>query len=332
MKKLLNDPDAFVDEMIEGLCEATPSLRLHDEDRRVICRASRPEGAKVGVVSGGGSGHLPLFTGYVGRGLLDSCSIGNVFAGPTLQSCVNAMRAANTGRGVLRLYGNYGGDRMNFDLAGELLADENVTSTTVLGTDDIASAPPEKAETRRGVAGLVYAYKTAGASAEFGADLDEVTRIAQETVDRTRTIGCAMTACQLPGAKQPAFVLAEDEIEMGMGIHGEPGIWRDKLRPADEIADDMLTRLLAEVPSKADGRVSVLVNSLGSTSLEELYIVYRSVSRILREAGYGVVSSLVGRYATSMEMGGISISLLHLDDEILRLLESPADSPFFRVG
>lgn len=331
MKKLMNSADTFVDEMLDGLCEAHPGLVRDAVDPRVIRRARMSGTPKVGIVSGGGSGHLPLFTGYIGPGLLDACAIGNVFAGPNVSSSVTAMRAADSGRGVLRLYGNYGGDRMNFDIAGEMLEEEGIRSTTVLGTDDIASAAPAEASKRRGVAGLIYAYKTAGAMADAGADLEEVTRVAAKTVSRMRTIGCAFSPTQLPGADRPTFTLADDEIEMGMGIHGEPGIWRDKLKPADVIADEMLERLLDEIPEGADDRVAVLVNSLGATSLEELFIVYRRVSQRLKAAGRRIVQPLVGRYVTSLEMGGASISLLHVDDELERLLAAPADCPFWRV-
>lgn len=329
MKKLMNRPQDFVDEMLDGLVEANPSLMRDGENGRVIRRAVSNV-SKVGVVSGGGSGHLPLFTGYVGQGLLDTCSIGNVFEGPTVGSCVDAMKLADQGKGVLRLYGNYGGDRMNFDMAGELLEDE-IRSTTVLGTDDIASAGPNERQKRRGVAGIIFAYKAAGAAAEGGADLDAVTAIAQRTVDMTRTIGVALSPCQVPGANSPSFILGEDEIEMGMGIHGEPGIWRDKLKPADAIIDEMIERLLADRPQGAGNRASILVNSLGATPLEELFILYRRASRKLREAGFEIAQPLVGHFATSMEMAGVSVSLCFLDKERETLLESPCSCPFWTV-
>lgn len=332
MKKLMNAPADFVDEMLDGLTAAYPgSFVRAGESGRVIRRAEGARQGKVGVVSGGGSGHLPLFTGYVGKGLLDSCSIGNVFEGPTVDSCIEAIRLADGGKGVLRLYANYGGDRMNFDMAGELVEDEIMT-TTVLGTDDIASAGPQETGKRRGVAGIVYAYKAAGAKAEDGAPLEAVTEIAQRTVDSTRTIGVALSPCQVPGAAQPSFTIGEDEIEMGMGIHGEPGIWRDKLKPADAIADEMVERLLADAPRGRGSRVSVLVNSLGATPLEELLIVYRRVSAKLAGEGVEIVLPLVGHYATSMEMVGLSVSLCFLDGEIEALLRQPADSPFWRVA
>jgi len=331
MKKLMNAPDAFVHEMLDGLIAAHPSLIRQGPEGRVIRSAAAPQQGKVGIVSGGGSGHLPLFTGYVGRGLIDACAIGDVFAGPSVDACVASIKAADGGKGVLRLYGNYGGDRMNFDMAGELLEAEGIATTTVLGSDDVASAPPEEKQKRRGVAGIVYAYKCAGAKAAQGAALDDVTRVAAHAVERCRTIGCALAPCQIPGAAKPTFELNEDEIEMGMGIHGEPGIWRDKLRNADSIAHEMVERLLEDLPAEQGGRVSVLVNSLGATSLEELFIVYRRVAQQLKETGLIIVYPLVGHFVTSMEMAGVSISLLHLDEELEALLREPADCPFWKV-
>jgi dihydroxyacetone kinase-like protein len=328
MKKLMNSADGFVDEMLDGLVAANPSLV---REARVIRAAHAPRDGKVGIVSGGGSGHLPLFTGYVGPGLLDACAIGDVFAGPSVDACMAAIRAVDAGRGVLRLYGNYGGDRMNFDLAGELLEGEGIRTTTVLGTDDIASAGPEDMHKRRGVAGIIYAYKIAGAKADLGADLDEVTAAAAKAVARCRTIGVALSPCQIPGASRPTFEIGPEDIEMGMGIHGEPGIWRDKLRPADEIADEMLARLMADPADRSSSRVSVLVNSLGATPLEELFILYRRIAHQLSQQGLTVVRPLVGHYVTSMEMAGCSVSLLSLDDELEALLGAPAECPFWKV-
>jgi dihydroxyacetone kinase-like protein len=328
MKKLMNSADQFVDEMLDGLVAVHPSLVRED---RVIRTAQGAKSGRVGIVSGGGSGHLPLFTGYVGPGLLDACAIGDVFAGPSVDSCLAAIRVADGGQGVLRLYGNYGGDRMNFDLAGELLEGEGIRTTTVLGTDDIASAAPEEGNKRRGVAGIIYAYKIAGAKAELGASLDEVTATAAKAVAQCRTIGVALSPCQIPGAFKPTFEIAADEIEMGMGIHGEPGIWRDKLRPADRIADEMLERLLADPVKQPSKLVSVLVNSLGATPLEELFILYRRIAGQLIEQGFTIVQPMVGYYATSMEMAGCSVSILFLDEELEELLGAPAECPFWKV-
>jgi len=239
----------------------------------------------IGIVSGGGSGHLPVFTGYVGKGLIDACAIGDVFASPSADQMAEAMGQGNGGVGVLRLYGNYGGDVMNFDMAGDIVEMEDIRSTTVVVADDVVRAPPEEAEKRRGTGGLVYAYKAAGAKAEQMADLTEVTRIAQKTADCCRSIGMALTACTVPQAGKPTFEIGDDETEMGMGIHGEPGVWRGKLKPADAIADEMLKHLMKDMPIGPGVRVSVTVNSLGATPLEELYIVYRIVKRTFDDIG-----------------------------------------------
>ena len=331
MKKILNDPLAYVEQMLEGLVLAHPQYYARAGDGRVIQRAGGMRAGKVGVVSGGGSGHMPIFTGYVGQGLLDACAIGEVFSSPSVDQMAAAMRAGNGGAGVLRLYGNYGGDRMNFDMAGDMLEMEGVPSTTVLLADDVASAPAAEAEKRRGVAGMVYAYKCAGAAAEAGGDLADVTRVAQKTADAVRSIGVALTSCTVPAAGRPTFSIADDEMEMGMGIHGEPGVWRGKLRPADAIAGEMLDLLLADLPVARGDRVSVLVNSLGATPPEELYILYRVVAAHFAGLGASIVMPLVGRYATSMEMAGVSITVCRLDDELERLLHAPADCAFWRV-
>jgi dihydroxyacetone kinase-like protein len=331
MKKIMNDPAAYVDEMLDGLCMAHPeSYRRLGEDGRVIARASGPVGGKVGIVSGGGSGHLPLFTGYVGKGLLDACAIGNVFAGPSVGDCVDGMRAADSGAGVLRLYGNYGGDRMNFDMAGEMLELDGMKTTTVLVADDIASASRADQHKRRGVAGLVYAFKVAGAKADqSGASLSDVTQTARKAAGACGSIGVALTPCVVPEAGKPTFTIADDEMEMGMGIHGEPGIWRGKLASADTIVAEMLERLLADMDIGRGERVSVLVNSLGAIPHEELYILYRFVARELAAKGIAIVAPLIGRYATSMEMAGASLTFLRLDGELETLLRAPATCPFW---
>ncbi|WP_099827894.1 dihydroxyacetone kinase subunit DhaK [Oceaniglobus indicus] len=333
MKKILNDPVDYVDETLAGMVAAHPEhYRLHGDDGRVLARATLPAEGKVGIVTGGGSGHLPVFCGYVGTGLLDAAAIGDVFASPSAEQMADAIRVADRGAGVLRLYGNYGGDVMNFDMAGDLVDFEDITCTTVLLSDDVASAPPAEKEKRRGVAGMVYAFKIAGAAAEAGRDLDAVTKIAQQTADNCRSVGAALSSCTVPQAGKPTFDIGDDEMEMGMGIHGEPGVWRDKLRPADAIAEEMMDRLLDDMPLASGDRVSVMVNSLGATPLEELYILYRTVKQRLEDAGATIVMPLVGRYATSMEMAGVSFTLCKLEGDMEQMLTAPCDCAFWRVG
>lgn len=332
MKKILNSPQAYVDEMLEGLVAAHPeALRRLGDDGRVIARAGGVVKGKVGIVTGGGSGHLPVFLGYVGDGLLDACAVGNVFAGPRVGDCQIAARIADGGAGVLQLYGNYGGDRMNFDMAQEFLELEGVQVASVRVADDVASASPAERVKRRGVAGMVYAFKIAGARAAEGASLTEVAAAARKAADGCRSIGVALTPCVVPESGKASFAIGDDEIEFGMGIHGEPGIWRGAMKSADALADEMLERLLPELELTRGSRVAVLVNSLGATPHEELYILYRRVARVLADRGATPVMPLVGRYATSMEMAGASLTLMPLDGELERLLKAPAHCPFWRV-
>ena len=333
MKKILNDPASYVDETLAGLIAAHPEhYRLHGDTGRVVARANETPEGKVGIVTGGGSGHLPVFTGYVGTGLLDACAIGDVFASPSAEQMADAIRVADRGAGVLRLYGNYGGDVMNFDMAGDLVDFDDIRCTTVLLADDVASADASERDKRRGVAGMVYAFKIAGAAAEAGQDLDAVTAVAQRAADACRSIGVALGPCTVPQAGKPTFDIGDDEMEIGMGIHGEPGMRRGKLLPADDIANEMMDRLLEDLPLANGDRVSVLVNSLGATPPEELYILYRTVKARLEGAGAAIVMPLVGRYATSMEMAGVSFTLCQLDDELETLLHAPCDCAFWTVG
>lgn len=332
MKKILNVPADYVDEMLEGLRAAHPeSFELIGDDRRVVVRAGGPVKGKVAIVTGGGSGHLPVFLGYIGDGLIDGCAVGNVFAGPRVADCQLVMQHADGGAGVLALYGNYGGDRMNFDMAQELLELDGKAITSLRVADDVASAPPEQREKRRGVAGLVFVYKVAGAAAARGATLAEVTAAATKAAQAVRSIGVALTPCIVPESGKPTFAIADDEVEFGMGIHGEPGIWRGKLKSADALADEMLDRLLPELNATRGTRMAVLVNSLGATPPEELYILYRRIASRLADLGVTPVMPLVGRYATSMEMAGASLSLMPLDAELEALLKAPANCPFWKV-
>ena len=328
-QKLINDGAAAVDEMLEGVLAAHgDKLFRPDNTPRAVVSRHGPRPGKVAVVIGGGSGHEPTFLGFVGKGLADAAAIGNVFASPPPQPAVDAALAANGGAGVLFMYGNYAGDVMNFDMASELLALEGVEARTVLTTDDIASAPPDQKEKRRGVAGNVFVFKAAGAAADRMLPLDEVERIARHANARTFTVGVALAPCSLPATRRNNFEIAAGEMEIGMGIHGEPGVRRGSLEPAADIAHHLTDRILADLPYMAGDEVAVLVNGLGATPREELYVLWRSVHADLAAAGVGVRRTWVGEYATSIEMAGASVSLLKLDDELLALLDAPCESPF----
>ncbi len=332
MKKILNDPFAYATETLRGLVRAYPQYyRLVEGQERVVARAGGVVPGKVGIVTAGGSGHLPVFTGYVGPGLLDACACGDVFASPTADEMAEAIRAANAGAGVLRLYGNYGGDVMNFDMAGDLVEFDDIETTSVLLRDDVASASPAERDKRRGVAGMVFAFKIAGAAATAGRDLATVTRVAQKAADAVRSMGVALGPCTVPAVGHPTFEIAEDEMEIGMGIHGEPGVRRGKLQPANAIADQLLDPILADFGLGKGERVAVLVNSLGATPVEELFILYDRIATRCEDAGLVVANTMVGRYATSMEMSGASLTLLHLDTELETYLTAPAECAFWKV-
>jgi len=329
VKKIINSPDAFAGEVLEGILLAhSDRLTAVSADNRAVVRAAMPPG-RVGIVTGGGSGHLPLFLGYVGTGLCSGVAVGNVFSSPSAEQIFAATRASDTGGGVLYLYGNYGGDVFNFDLAGDLAEADDIDVATVLGTDDVASAPRGKKETRRGVAGIFFAYKIAGAAAERGDDLATVAALAQRAVDGTGTVGVGLSPTILPAAGKPTFTLPDGEMEIGIGIHGEPGSHRGPLETADEISDRLLAQIVDDQQLTAGDTVAVLVNGLGATPLEELYVLYRRVAAELAARSITIHRSYVGEFATSLEMAGASLSLLRLDDELTTLLDAPADSPFF---
>jgi phosphoenolpyruvate---glycerone phosphotransferase subunit DhaK len=330
MQKLINDPDAFVEETIDGILAAHGHrLRRADDDPRVLIRAGAPVAGKVAIVTGGGSGHLPLFLGYVGEGLADAVAVGNVFASPSAEQMMAATRGADGGAGVLYLFGNYGGDVMNFSLAAELIAAEGVRVETVVGADDVASAPKGEEGRRRGIAGIFFLYKVAGARAAEGASLDEVTDATRHAAANVRSMGVALAPCIVPAAGRPTFEVPEGEMEIGMGIHGEPGVRRGLLEPADAIADDLVAAILADLPHERGDKVDVLVNGLGSTPVEELYILYRRIAEAITGAGLTVRRVWVGEYATSLEMAGASVSILRSDPELARLMDAPASTPLF---
>lgn len=328
-QKLINDGNHAVDEMLAGVLAAHPNHLTLAAPRAIVAKHG-PRPGKVALVIGGGSGHEPTFLGFVGKGLADAAAVGNVFASPPPQPAVDAALATQGGAGVLFMYGNYAGDVMNFDMASELLEMEGIEARTVLTTDDIASSPdPAK---RRGVAGNVFIFKCAGAAADLMLPLDEVERIARHANARTYTMGVALSACSLPQTRRLNFNLPPGEMEIGMGIHGEPGIRRGPLKPANEVADEIIDAILTEMAAPAGGKVAILVNSLGSTPLMELYILYARVAERLASAGLTVHTALVGPYCTSMEMAGASITVMHLDDELTQMLDHPCDCAMFRVG
>ncbi|MFL0167044.1 dihydroxyacetone kinase subunit DhaK [Candidatus Clostridium helianthi] len=331
MKKLMNKAQDFARETIEGIILAHPeSLKMVNDNFRCIVRADERKANKVAIATGGGSGHLPTFLGYVGYGLADGVTVGNVFASPSAECMYEVDKAINNGAGVLHLYGRYGGDIMNFGMAEEFASLDGIEVEEVLVTDDVASAPKGEEDKRRGVAGLFYAYKIAGAAAEKMYSLKEVKEVAQKAVNNTRTMGVALSSCTVPEAGKPTFTIDDDEMEIGMGIHGEPGIERTKLKTSDEVVEQMLNRIIEDLPYESGDEVSILVNGLGATPLEELYIAYRKASKILEEKNIKIYRNYIGEFATSMEMAGLSITLLKLDSELKELLDFEAYSPFFQ--
>jgi dihydroxyacetone kinase-like protein len=330
MKKLINKAERFVEEMMEGILLAYGAqVQCLDPEKRILVRKEPAPKGKVGIMTAGGSGHLPVFLGYVGDGLLDGCAVGNVFASPSASKMADTIKACDSGGGVLCLFGNYGGDRMNMDLACETVEFEGIQTRKVLVKDDIASSPKESSDKRRGVAGMVYAFKIAGAAAAAMKNLNEVADLAQKALDNTRSMGVALSACIVPEVGKATFRVEDDEIEVGMGIHGEPGIEVRKMMTADEVAQTLLDRIVADMPLVKGSEVSVMINGLGATPLEELLIVYRKVALLLQAMGVSIYMPHIGEFATSMEMAGLSLTVMKLDSELKQLLRAPASTPFY---
>lgn len=331
MKKIINRPEDFVKDTMEGIIAAyVDKVKLYNDDYRILLSSYPVKEGKVGIVTAGGSGHLPVFLGYVGQGLLDGCTVGNVFASPSSAKMADTIRACDRGNGVLVLFGNYGGDKMNFELACETVdLEDDIKTEMVLVKDDVASAPASEAERRRGVAGMIYAFKIAGAKAENGGTLKEVADVTRKALKNIRTMGMALTSCIVPEVGKPTFSLADDEMEIGMGIHGEPGLEVRKMMTAAELADLLLSKILSDMPLVNGDEVSIMINGLGATPLEEQLIVYKSVAELLQKRGVRVYMPHIGEYATSMEMAGISITLFKLDAELKGLLGQVARSPFY---
>ena len=332
-KKLINAPDQIIQEMIEGMTGAHPDLlRVEGETGRAIVAVDGPRAGKVGIVIGGGSGHEPAFAGYVGRGLADAAAVGNVFASPSPAHIVEAAHAADGGAGVLLLYGNYTGDVLNFTMAAEELAGEGMNVRQVAVADDVASAPPERKNERRGIAGDFFVFKIAGAAADLGEPLARVEALARAANDATCSMGVALSPCSLPQTAKPNFTIGAEDMEIGMGLHGEPGIRRQKLATADVVTDELMDNLARELSLAQGDRVSVLVNGLGATSQIELYVMFRRVKQRLDALGVRIHASWVGEYATSLEMAGASVTLLKLDDTLQALLDHPCRTLALTVG
>jgi dihydroxyacetone kinase-like protein len=329
LKKLMNDPNAFAAEALEGLVQAYPQYVTKIQGFTAVRRSDAPIAGKVTVLTGGGSGHEPMFAGFVGPGWADASVAGNVFTSPPPPPICAAAKSVHGGAGLLFLYGNYVGDVLNFDTAAEMLAEEGIRVSTVRICDDVASASPERRDERRGIAGDFFVIKAACARAEERADLTEVTTAAKKANDQTRSMGVALTSCVIPASGRPIFELSDEEMEIGMGLHGEPGVRRGPLAAADTVAEDMVSRILADLPAKARDEVAVLVNGLGATPLSELFIMFRAAHRRLSEAGLIVWRSYVGNFASSLDMAGCSMTIMRLDSELKRLLSAPAQSPAF---
>ena len=328
MKKLINEIDNIVDEMLDGMTLAYPQYVKRLPGLEVLVRAGGSEG-KVALVSGGGSGHEPAHGGFVGKGMLDAAVAGAVFTSPTPDQVYEAILAANGGKGVLLVIKNYTGDVMNFEMAADMARDEGIEVEQVIVADDVAVQNSTWTTGRRGIAGTIFVHKLAGACAEAGGSLADVKRIAEKVIANVRSMGMAVDACTVPAAGKPSFDLAEDEIEIGIGIHGEPGVRREKISTVNEISDTLLNKILAEDIYHEGDEVAVMVNGMGGTPLMELFVANKHVHEVLEGKGIKIYKTLVGNYMTSLDMEGFSITLLKVDDELKALLDAPADTPAF---
>ncbi|WP_183431188.1 bifunctional sugar-binding transcriptional regulator/dihydroxyacetone kinase subunit DhaK [Mesorhizobium sp. RMAD-H1] len=333
IKKFLNNPNDVVEEMLDGVTKAHAAYiqPIKGSNRSLVAKHG-PRTGKVGLVIGGGTGHEPCFLGYVGKGLADAVAIGNIFSSPPPTPILECAKAASGGKGVLFVYGNYAGDVMNFEMAAEMAQEEGIEVRTVLTTDDIASSPIEDREGRRGVAGNIFVFKIAGAACDRGLSLAECEAVTRKANDRTFTMGVALEPCSLPQTRRHNFEIGPNDIEIGMGIHGERGVVRDRMMPADEITDRIMDRIFSEMKAVPGDRVAVLVNSFGATPLMELYILFRRVAQRLSAKDITIEANWVGHYCTSLDMVGASISILHLDSELSELLHHPCDTAFLRVN
>jgi phosphoenolpyruvate---glycerone phosphotransferase subunit DhaK len=326
MQRIVNDPNQVVEEMLRGFVAAHPERVRATANPRVIAAVNAPSAGRVGVVTGGGSGHKPAFIGYIGRNMVDAVAVGEIFTSPTARAFADAFKAANGGRGVACLYGNYAGDNMNVKMATRLVHDEGIEVKTVVANDDVPSAPRGEEGKRRGVAGEVLMWKIGGAKAALGGTLDEVIAAAGKAIACTRSVGIGLTPCTIPAVGHPNFSIEPGRMEVGIGHHGEPGIRVETLRPAKDMARMMLDIVLPDLPFAAGDELAVLVSGLGATPVMELYILYGIVADELAKSGMRVYRSYVGNYFTSLEMMGVTLTVMRLDAELKELLDLEADS------
>ena len=329
MKKIINNPTDVVSEALMGMQAAYPDKLVYTPKMEVISRKEKKTD-KVAVISGGGAGHEPLHAGFVGKGMLDAAISGNVFSSPSTDRIGSAIEQVSCGKGVLMVIKNYSGDIMNFGLSADLAEMDDIEVAQVIVKDDVAVPDREEGTGRRGIAGTVFVHKIAGAKAEQGASLAEVKAAAEKAVRNIRTMGVAMTPCILPAVGKPGFQIADDEIEIGMGIHGEQGVETTKIKSAKEIAEILVGRILDDY-DYSGSEVAVLVNGLGGTPLMELYILNLEVQKILEEKGIKAYRTFVGNYCTSIDMTGASVTLMKLDDELKELLDAPCDTPALKI-
>lgn len=330
MQKIINDPSLVVDQMLEGFVKANSDLVSTTENERVLKYKNAPVKGKVGVVTGGGSGHKPAFVGYIGRNMVDAVAVGELFSSPPAQMFYDAIREADAGAGVAILYGNYAGDNMNVAMAIEQAEDDGILVGKVVANDDVPSAPSSDRSRRRGVAGEILMWKVGGAKAAMGGSLEEVLAVAQKAIDNTRSMGVGLSPCILPEVGHPNFTIEPGTMEVGIGHHGEPGIEVVPLESAEQIARRMCDVILTDLPFKSGDEVVVLVSGLGSTPLMEQYILYGEVEKILESKGIKVHKSLVGNYFTSLEMAGATLSVMRLDDELKECFDYEADAVSFK--
>ncbi len=330
MKKIINEKEKVVEDMIQGMVKAHPEYLKRVENSNVLVRKKAPVKGKVGIISGGGSGHEPAHGGFVGLGMLDGAVAGEVFTSPTPEQVFKGIKAVDGGAGVLLIIKNYSGDVMNFEMAAEMAEMENIQVEKVIVNDDVAVEDSSYTVGRRGIAGTVLVHKMVGAAAEKGLGLEDVKKVAEKTIANVRSMGMSLTPCIVPAAGKPSFEIGEDEMEIGLGIHGEPGTHKEKIKTADIITSLLLDKILDDIELEKDDEVVLMVNGLGGTPLMELYIVNREAHKILENKGINIYKTIVGDYMTSLEMAGASITLLKLDDELKELLDSKVDTPAFR--